>query len=238
MARHGYGRRTRLLLRLSGAVTAGGLLAALAGCSDGPDAAAPADEQRPSASSSPSSSPSPSASPEEAIETLADLRAFCYEHERGGQGWDAAAEYTGPGPHPIVVHVLEDRSDVEFDADVEDGYGTYEKWLPDSPEEARLVACARGRETEERIGTCEYSDRIAALQGEAYPLHAQPFEVTVHELRTGREVTSFDVESGETCPGSIKTEGILGDEPSLVYASFPGAAVDDLLVDLVNGPAR
>ncbi|MFD9864807.1 hypothetical protein [Streptomyces alboflavus] len=223
------------------------VLAALSACSDGGGTADEARSPTPSGSATATAAPSPSgsatsspsrAAPAEITET-GDLHRKCAAM---GKGFAKAAEYKGKGPHTMVVFLGTYSTDT-------DSARPYEFWQVRYPgtkiftgsEDAadiELLACADGTRGSRQVGSCRYSD--FGLNARTYPLYDQAYKYTVYELRTGKVVRTLR-SSGDTgtdgCPYRLNNS-LTGKKHSKVYAHMSRERTEDLLRELVTGPAR
>lgn len=153
-----------------------------------------------------------------------------------------AAEYKGPGPHTMAVFVAEYTTDT--------GLPTLHRFqqmrfpgtetVTGSHDAAgvELLVCGEGSKGTRRIGSCQYSS--LGIRTETYPLYTQTYDYTVYELSTGkvvRTLRSVDGTGARSCPYRLNGS-VTGEEPTKVYARADTDRAEDLLRELVTGPAR
>ncbi len=113
----------------------------------------------------------------------------------GGPPFGRTAAYEGPAPHPIAVY---SESPGDF-PDFHNGEP------PPEPDTVQLVGCARltGKASPNVLKTCSYEG------GHGWETYQGRYRIDVYEARTGRAVTSFDLDGigpddiGGTCPPFI-----------------------------------
>ncbi|WP_017591856.1 hypothetical protein [Nocardiopsis potens] len=219
------------------AIPAALLLAAAAGCSGA--------EEEPAAAPS-SAPPSPTRSPAPEFEEVEDLDTYCRENsdEDIADGYPGAAEYAGEGPHPTAVFSNSRTNDADYSGHRLQEDGPYEEWLPDSPEEAALLACIdHADEGDEEITTCAYEPGrfgIPTGGGESVelPLYGLSYEYTVYELRTGEVVASGDVGPGsDGCPLLVVSDSVIEKEPTKVFTVMDRSAAQEAIEEAVQGAA-
>ncbi|WP_062212134.1 hypothetical protein [Streptomyces sp. NBRC 109706] len=205
----------------------------------------PGGSGEPAASPEPSGSPDPSPSPSEEsgfseeIRTVENLARFCGYRE--GEPYEDAAEYSGDGPHSMVVNLSEERTDLLAGNlfRVQDGE-PYSDWIPDEPTEAELLGCVEGIPGETPVDTCDYEE-LGVMPGRSVltlPLHDQTFRITVYELSTAAVVAETTLEPEPNCPSGIEYFQLEDEMPNLVYTPVVMSDVEDFLTDIVNAPAR
>ncbi|MEU7799412.1 hypothetical protein AB0J14_31450 [Micromonospora arborensis] len=100
----------------------------------------------------------------------------------GGQAFSGAPPYRGPGPHPVAVrlwtsHDLQAQADrLESDA-------------------VQLVACPdRIGRSSEALRSCTWENGSTEIEYQGH------YRVEIYEVRTGREVTSFEISGSSSVP--------------------------------------
>lgn len=173
-------------------------------------------------------------------DTIEDLSEACKDI---GDGYPDAAEYAGDGPHPMVILVRDFQTETEANARMRlDWRLGNSDWpdspllTPESPAEVALLACGTSRPGDEQLNVCEY-DRVALGGSFELPLHNQHYTFTVYELRTGREVSTFELEASASAP-HMSCPTWLEDPGRTVYAKAQPFEIHDLLRDLVTEPAE
>ncbi|UED83890.1 hypothetical protein [Streptomyces profundus] len=210
----------------------------MAGCSGGSDE--PEPEPEPSAESSePSPSPTPSEDLfSEEIATVENLARFCGYRE--GEAYDEGAEYSGDGPHTMVVNLSEERTDLPLGNSftVQDGE-PFSDWIPDEPTEAELLGCVEGVPGETEVDLCVYEEFGVFPDSSvlSLPLYGQTFHITVYELRTATVVAETILEPEPDCPANIEYFQLEDELPNLVYTPVVISDVSDYLAEVVSAPA-
>jgi hypothetical protein len=160
-------------------------------------------------------------------------------------GYPGAAEYTGAGPHPLVVFARNYASDVDLgDAtkrpEFELANSTFSDSVlakPVSPRDVQLLACGNAVPGATRLNVCSYSSVLSpGGTPTQMPLYSQLYTYTVYALRTGRVVDTLRVESGmaqplSSCPTTIESGA------TRVFAKAQPYELNDLFDDLVTGSA-
>ncbi|MGC4750415.1 hypothetical protein ACLQ28_32820 [Micromonospora sp. DT201] len=102
---------------------------------------------------------------------IEDLFRIC----DGGQAFSGAPPYRGPGPHPVAVRLWTSH-DLQVQAD---------RLTSDV---VQLVACPNqiGRSSE-ALRSCTWKDGSTEIEYQGH------YRVEIYEVRTGREVTSFEI---------------------------------------------
>ncbi|CAM3206525.1 hypothetical protein [Stackebrandtia soli] len=184
--------------------------------------------------------------PTSAFESMDDVMRLCGATD-GLDGHEDFAEYTGEGPHPIVIATNAIELDSAYrvygvvDTEGVGNWGINEEhedyveggWAPQTPTDAQLLACG-ATSTGEKIHTCEYEDVLFGYERSA-DLVAQTYSFTVYELRTGRVVDTMEYEAANVpCPYEYPD----GAEASDLVSLISDGQLHDLFVDLVTDPAR
>jgi hypothetical protein len=168
--------------------------------------------------------------------TVEDLGQGCKDIQ---DGYPKAAKYTGTGPHPVAVFtksiVGESGGQLTYppdyalaNSDSSDGVLA----LPRSPADVQLLACGIAGPGTTTLGTCAYTS-ILGMPGNSVDVAqvSQRYQVTVYELRTGRVVSTLELESTTgTCPPTF-------DGGSRLFVPAQPYELDELLTDLATGPA-
>lgn len=166
--------------------------------------------------------------------TYADLFRTC----AGGGGLGQAAEYSGEGPHPMLLYI-EHSGGLGFIDYPDEGFPDPALASPPSKPDldtVQLVACAHLDGEGATLAGCSYSGNTdyETVQGR--------YRVEVYEANTGREVTSATVLGGMDADKDCKPlvdvpQGKAGRDN--VSATPPERAeVERTLGTLVTGPAR
>ncbi|MEY9212684.1 hypothetical protein NI17_004465 [Thermobifida halotolerans] len=166
------------------------------------------------------------------FDTVEDLETYCRSRsdEEISDGYPAAAEYTGPGPHPTVVFRRLPTTDAHVTGYRMADHSPYEEWLPESPEQAVLLVCVNGTSpSPENVDTCEYepSSVTGVTVGEAFelPLRERTYKFTVYALRTGEEVAAGEIPSADlSCPASVFSDSMVR-EAGEVYTTIDYGAM-------------
>jgi hypothetical protein len=110
----------------------------------------------------------------------------------GGRPFGRTAAYAGPAPHPVALYV---------------GLGNFPDYVSDprpEPDAVQLVGCVRliGKVSPGPIEVCRYTE------GHTSETYQGRYRVDIYEARTGRQVTSFnlDGDADDTCSRSILVE--------------------------------
>ncbi|PRY02148.1 hypothetical protein [Allonocardiopsis opalescens] len=112
----------------------------------------------------------------------------------------SADAYAGPGPHPVVHHLLAGPAGGGPLDYYEGGTPLPEEWdAGDSPERAPLVLCeyviAGGT-----VGRCDYRPGFDGVEVTSLPLVRTTRDFRLYEARTGELVAEFELEGTSGCP--------------------------------------
>ncbi|MDO0938088.1 hypothetical protein QQY66_42575 [Streptomyces sp. DG2A-72] len=112
------------------------------------------------------------------------MERVCEDHA----GYESAAAYRDPAPHPLVVFPV--TGDPDFVTGPEP-----------APEDVQLVACATliGRVSDTSIAACAYKDHSGSSYRVDY--YQGRYRATVYEARTGRTVGSIPPERSRQSGG-------------------------------------
>jgi hypothetical protein len=173
--------------------------------------------------------------------TIEDLGEACEDIEGG---YPDAPEYVGDGPHPMALLVK------DFETETEARDPASREWrvanstypgepltVPGSPTDVVLLACGTTRPGADQINVCAYKSAFGLGSSIEYPLLNQLYTVTVYELRSGREITTVELDARfrqplSSCPTSV------GDSGGKIYAKAQPFELYELVEDLVTEPAR
>ncbi|RZQ65778.1 hypothetical protein [Amycolatopsis suaedae] len=158
---------------------------------------------------------------------IKDFGRMCF----GGEPFGRAAEYTGPGPHPVAVFLGTDSED-SYPEHTAGFAESDERWPPAT--ELQLVACAR------LVGTNDSGSKSCSYSGGYSTSSSQGrWQVEVYEARTGRPVHSFPADGTMPEPGCSPRIMVNPDsDRSSDYETPPDdAAFDAALHPLVTNPA-
>lgn len=111
---------------------------------------------------------------------VAEYGALC----GGGDGFEAAAPYSAPGPSPVYL---------AGDLSAGTAFGPSAVWHPVDARSVQLVACVSEVRLGSLVRTCQYPPAPGMPVGRTLNLFAVVYRLTVVEARTGRRLAAVDL---------------------------------------------
>ncbi|MEV0433157.1 NERD domain-containing protein [Nocardia sp. NPDC050413] len=114
-------------------------------------------------------------------------------------------------------------------------------WRPTDPSSVQLIACMKQLELRDLVQTCQYAPSPGAPVGRTVNLFRATYEVTVYELRTGREVAKatmlgerYSNDPANTDPDRCRAAGDAPDYLGRRLGQPSGAQIESFLAPLVH----